>query len=111
MVCNSFLFVGYYCKYGKIVLFPGESYEKTTGPNCFKCTCSEDADELNCCEWVHVPTLKQTTFMRGSRGGGQGSPDTPPRKIHISFNNIIKLPQICLGSSSPPGKSKPGKIF
>uniref|UniRef100_K1Q0J1 Uncharacterized protein n=1 Tax=Magallana gigas TaxID=29159 RepID=K1Q0J1_MAGGI len=41
---------GYYCPYKGRAIMPGRSYEKTTGPNCFKCTCSEDGKSLNCCE-------------------------------------------------------------
>nr|XP_022334653.1 uncharacterized protein LOC111131427 [Crassostrea virginica] len=36
------------CNYEGITLDPGQTYEKTTGPKCYKCECNEGGD-LDCC--------------------------------------------------------------
>nr|XP_011457052.2 prostate-associated microseminoprotein-like [Crassostrea gigas] len=40
---------GYYCTLGNMILTKGRTYYSETAPNCFKCTCSDDAYQLNCC--------------------------------------------------------------
>lgn len=45
----AFCGLGHCCHYGEITLLPGQSYETTTGPYCYQCTCSGDGDSLRCC--------------------------------------------------------------
>ncbi|XP_022329008.2 uncharacterized protein LOC111127972 [Crassostrea virginica] len=37
------------CSHEGVTLDPGQTYEKTTGPRCYKCQCHEGG-ELDCCD-------------------------------------------------------------
>eukprot|EP00105_Crassostrea_gigas_P033608 XP_011457050.1 PREDICTED: beta-microseminoprotein-like [Crassostrea gigas] len=54
--CSTDTGNGYYCRYKGRIILPGRSYERTTGPNCFKCTCSEDGTFLSCCDTSTIIT-------------------------------------------------------
>ena len=47
-----FPYIGPSCNHEGVTLDPGQTYEKTTGPKCYKCHCRKGGD-LHCCEWVY----------------------------------------------------------